>query len=206
MNTTRTPAHPLTAGDLMNRDLVVIPRQMLVREAARLLHRAQVSAAPVVDEHGRCVGLLSPADVFRWVEAGCPEAVVDPVLTCPYQVQGRLLNGNMAVICLRSDGNCPFQMVQPTTGGRHTMVCMRQETEHSPFGAVPRYMTSDVISVRPQATLRELARRLIDARAAHLVVLDEIDRPVGIVPAADVLKAVADDRDRGSADPENTDH
>jgi CBS domain-containing protein len=189
----------------MNHDIVVVPRQMLVRDAARLLNRVRASAAPVVDENGSCIGLLSMADVFRWVEDGCPEGVVGPGLICPYQVQGRLLGGGEAVICILTDGSCPFQAVQPTAGGRHTGLCMRQGSERPPFGTVPGYMTTDVVRVRPQATLQELVRRIIDTRADRLVVLDEFDRPIGIVSPTDVLNAVADDRDRdrGSGGPTN---
>lgn len=200
MDTSRSVVHPLTADDVMNRDLVLVPRQMLMREAVRLLQGAQATAAPVVDEHGRCVGMLSPADVYRWIEVGCPATVVGSVLACPYQVRGRLLSGGEALICTLADRSCPFQAAQSTTGGRHTDVCMRQGTERLPFGTVPRYMSTDVITVRPKTLLAELERQIINARAERLVVLDESDRPIGIVSATDVLNAVADDRQEDAMD------
>jgi CBS-domain-containing membrane protein len=190
MNAKPRVTHSLTAADVMSRDLVVVPRQMLVREATRLLHRAGASAAPVVDERGRFVGMLSPADVLRWVEAGCPKTVVCPVLTCPYRVRGRLLNGDEAEICILADGSCPYQAVQPTTAGRHSEICMRQETQTSPFGTLPCYVTTDVVTVKPQTPLLELVRQVGDAHADRVVVLDELDRPIGIVSAPDVLSHV----------------
>jgi CBS-domain-containing membrane protein len=179
---------------MMSRHLVVVPMQTSVRHAVRLLHRVQASEAPVVDEHGRCVGVQSPADVFRWVGDGCPETVVGPVPTCPYQVRGRLLTGVEAVICTLADGSCLFQEVLPTTGGRHADVCMRQRAEHPPFGTVPSHMTSAVVTARPETPVLELALKITDDRADRLVVLDESDRPVGIVSATDVLRVVADGR------------
>jgi CBS-domain-containing membrane protein len=190
MDATQRPVHALAAEDVMKRDIVVVPRQMRMREAVCLVHGARGREALVVDEHGRCVGLLSPDDVIRWVEAGCPETVVGAVLTCPYQVRGRLLNDREVVICTLADGSCPFQSVQPTTGGRHMNVCTRQGAERPPFDAVPHYMTTDVVTVRPQAPLSELVLQIVDAQADCLVVLDELDRPIGIVSARDVLKAV----------------
>jgi CBS domain-containing protein len=175
----------------MSHDLVVVPPQMSARDAVRLLHRAGASAAPVVDDRGRCVGLLSTPDVLRWVDAGCPEAVAGPGLTCPYRARGRLLTGGEAVICTLADGSCPFQAVQPTTGGRHQDICTRPATERPPFGVVPRYITTDVVTVRPQAPLPELVRKITDGRVDHLVVVDESGRPVGIVSAKGVLNAVA---------------
>jgi CBS-domain-containing membrane protein len=190
MEATRRPVHALAAADVMKRDIVVVPRQMLVWEAVCLVHEARGSEAPVVDEHGRCVGMLSPDDVIRWVEAGCPETVVGAVLICPHQVRGRLLNRDEAVICTLADGSCPFQAVQPTTGGRHTDVCTLQGVERPPFGAVPHYMTTDVVTVRPQVPLSELVLQIVNAQADRLVVLDELDRPIGIVSAREVLKGV----------------
>jgi predicted transcriptional regulator len=180
----------------MNQNLVVIPQQMMVREAARLLHRVGVCAAPVVDQNGRCVGMLSPADILRWVEAGCLEVLVGPALTCPYQVRGRLTTGQDAVICILAHGNCPFQVEQPTTGGRHMDVCMRKETDPSPLSTVHSYTMMGVNTIGPDVPLHALARQIIGAAGDRLIVLDEGQRPVGMVSANDVLKAIADEEDR----------
>jgi hypothetical protein len=134
--------------------------------------------------------MLSPDDVIRWVEAGCPEAVVGVVLTCPYQIRGRLLNDGEAVLCTLAHGSCPFQSEQPTAGGRHTDVCTRQGVEFPPFGMLPQFMTSEVVTVRPQAPLIELVMQIVNAQTDRLVVLDELDRPIGVVSAREVLKAV----------------
>jgi CBS domain-containing protein len=197
MNATSQPFHALTAGDLMSRPVTTVPLQTAVREAARLIHRARAREAVVVDDNGRCVGVLSPADIFRWIEAGCPEAAVSRDGACPYQVRGRLLTGGEAVICVLSHGSCPFQVEQPTTGGRHTSFCTRRGTEPSPFGWVPNYMTTSVVTVRRQAPLAALVRLILENHADRLVVVDESDRPVGVVWAADVLNAVTD-RDDGN--------
>jgi predicted transcriptional regulator len=186
MNATRELVNSLAAGDIM-KPVVIVPRQMLVKEAARLLRRAEATTAAVVDEQGRCVGMLLPADVVRWIDAGCPQAIVGPTLGCPYQVRGRLLTGGEAVICILAHESCPFQMVLPASGGGHTDVCTRQARDDSPFGTVPSYMTTDVITARRQTPFPELVRQIVDAHAGCIIVLDESDRPVGIVSAPDVL-------------------
>jgi CBS-domain-containing membrane protein len=60
----------LTAADVMSRDVLVIPRHMSLRAAAHLLSKARVSGAPVTDELGRCVGILSRTDLIRWMDRG----------------------------------------------------------------------------------------------------------------------------------------
>ncbi len=187
----RKPARALTAADVMNRAVVVVLLQMPVREAARLIHCARASEAAVVDAQGRCVGMLSADDLLRWIEAGCPEVVLSPAGACPYEVRGRLLTGRDAVICILEHESCPYQVSYPGVGGQHTDVCMRPAAADSPFGTIPRYLTTDVARVRPETPLPELVRQILDTRAEHLFVLDDGERPVGIVSATDVLKAVA---------------
>lgn len=195
METTLHTGHPPTAADVMSRGLVVVSGHMLVREAARLLRESRTAAAAVVDGDGRCVGMLSPADVYHWVEMGCPDRVLSLDRGCPYQVRGRLLTGEDAVICTRSSGSCPYQVSHPTVGGGHTDVCTLTGHEQPPAGTAPQYMTTQVVTVKAQAPLSEVARQLIDARADRLIVLDELDRPVGLISATDVLNALLGGRE-----------
>jgi CBS domain-containing protein len=50
----------------------MIPREMSLQGAARMLTRAGVSGAPVVDDQGHCIGVLSATDFMHWVEADRP--------------------------------------------------------------------------------------------------------------------------------------
>jgi CBS domain-containing protein len=52
----------LCAVDLMNSEVVAIPQSMSLSGAARLMSHFSISGAPVIDAHGRCVGVLSKAD------------------------------------------------------------------------------------------------------------------------------------------------
>src|SRR5262245_28497936 len=67
------PLFSLTAADLMSRNLVLVPQEMSLQGAARLLSGAQVSGAPVVDGQGRCRGVLSNTDFLHWAETGHPK-------------------------------------------------------------------------------------------------------------------------------------
>jgi CBS domain-containing membrane protein len=60
----------LTAADVMSRQLLIIPRHMSLRTAAHMLSKAHVSGAPVTDEAGHCIGVLSRTDLMRWVGQG----------------------------------------------------------------------------------------------------------------------------------------
>jgi hypothetical protein len=127
MAATTRPLLALTASALMNGDVVTISQDTPPCAAADLFFQQQIGEAAVVDADGRCVGMLSATDLSRWAlgDAGGAQDVPPPA--CPYQVKGRLLTGEKAVICTRAQGSCPLQEVRPMTGGRHTAVCLPRE-------------------------------------------------------------------------------
>lgn len=72
MTVTAKPFAALTAEDLMSKPVEAIPARMSLREAARLLSRSRISGAPIVDDAGRCVGVLSATDFVRAAEQEAP--------------------------------------------------------------------------------------------------------------------------------------
>ena len=68
MLTTTKSFLSLRAADIMSRQILMIPRAMSLEGAARSLARANVSGAPVVDDNGRCIGVLSTTDFMHSVE------------------------------------------------------------------------------------------------------------------------------------------
>src|SRR4051812_21597011 len=68
MIATQKPLFALTAADLMSHAVVVVPEHMSLPCAARLLSQSRVSGAPVVNDEGRCVGVLSATDFLHWAE------------------------------------------------------------------------------------------------------------------------------------------
>jgi CBS domain-containing protein len=83
------PVLSLTAADVMSHDVVALPQSLPLRAAARVLSEAHISGAPVVDEDGRCVGVLSTTDLHRWCERAPRPLVGDGLLTgyvCEWEV------------------------------------------------------------------------------------------------------------------------
>ena len=82
IGTRRAAARPLlalTAADLMMSPVVTIPEGTSLRDAARLLHRSNITGAPVVDAQGRCLGVLSSSDfVTRAREEGEEVSFIAP--------------------------------------------------------------------------------------------------------------------------------
>lgn len=58
-----------TAADVMTRDVVTVRPDDTLRRAAQLMLKRGVAGLPVVDVHGRIVGVVSEADLVRPDEA-----------------------------------------------------------------------------------------------------------------------------------------
>jgi CBS domain-containing protein len=69
-----------------------------------------------------------------------------------------------------------------------------------PTEEVWEYMTADVVTATPDTPIGNLARRMLDAHVHRVIVVDEDDRPIGIVTSTDVLAAVAGAAVRSSVD------
>jgi CBS domain-containing membrane protein len=147
------PLTALAAEDIMTRDVLVIAHRMSLRTAAGLLSRADISGAPVVNDAGRCIGVISSVDFLR-------------VAKDPRGAEKR-------------SGDCvctPWQMI---------------ELDQVPTEEVSTVMSKDPVVVSPGATIIELAKMMTDAHIHRVVVVDELQRPVGIVSSTDIVAAVA---------------
>jgi CBS domain-containing protein len=198
----RKPLPALTAGDVMSKPVEVIRLGTPLPSAAHLLRQAGVSGAPVVDEAGRCVGILSASDFLRWAARQGPGGGAAPSLhTCRYQKDERRASGEPGAVCLLAQGGCALQAPDRTAGGEEKPFCLlpdcilfdwQQVVEGpAPGDAVEQYMTRDVVTVAPEVPLTRVARLMIDADIHRVVVDDELGRPLGIVSGTDVLAAVA---------------
>jgi CBS domain-containing protein len=186
-------------------DLVLLPEDMPLRHAGRLLLRNQISGAPVVDSQGRCVGVLSTFDFLRLAERRAdPARPVGPPLpvTCSFQVKHRTADGRDVVLCTLAPGACPIQAHQTARDGEEMLVCSQPhcvlvdwqavEVEKLPTEEVRQFMTADPVTVTPDTPIRVLARMMIDAHIHRVIVVDEERRPLGVVSSTDLLAALAE--------------
>lgn len=204
MRTTTKPLLTLTAGDLMNPNVVRLPEEMALRDAARLLLRNQIGGAPVVDAHGKCVGVFSAMDFLRLSEtrtdATRPTSPPLPI-TCSYQAKHRTSDGKEVTRCILPPGVCPIQVKQDGPDGETLNICGQPncvlvdwqivDVEKLPTDEVRRFMTPDPVTTRTATPIRVLARMVIDAHIHRIVVVDEERRPIGVVSSTDLLAALA---------------
>jgi CBS domain-containing protein len=196
----------LTAGDLMNSDVVRLPERMPLHDAARLLLRNQISGAPVVDSQGRCVGVFSAIDYLRQAEGQTKSKYLQPgpclqSITCSHQVKHWARDGCEVALCTLPAGACPIQVDREKPDGEHLRVCgdphcvpvdwQTVDEEALPADEVRRFMTPDPVTAPATLPIRALARMMIDAHIHRVIVVDDERRAVGIVSNTDILAALA---------------
>lgn len=58
-------AQPRTAADIMHADVVTVRNNQTIKELAQVLIDHRITGAPVLDESGRLVGVVSQTDLVR---------------------------------------------------------------------------------------------------------------------------------------------
>jgi CBS domain-containing protein len=155
MKNTNKPLLNLTARDLMSTDVESIPQWMTLPVAARMLSRAHISGAPVVDGEGHCLGVISTTDFMTWAEGG--------------EGAGKPQAGDRSA-------HSAWQMF---------------EGEDLPANLVRRYMTANPVTVPREMPIGELVQKMVDAHIHRVIVVDEENKPLGIITSTDILAAIA---------------
>ncbi len=66
----------LTAGAVMTEDLITLRPEMSLREAVGIFLEHRISGAPVLDDQGRAIGVLSLTDAMRHFQESSPDIAV----------------------------------------------------------------------------------------------------------------------------------
>jgi CBS domain-containing protein len=97
----------LCAADIMSRHVVMIPREMSMQGAARMLARAGCTGAPVVDGNGRCIGVVSATDFMNWMKGDRKAEPAHDVCDCmckPWQIPDAVKESTCSVeACMTKD-------------------------------------------------------------------------------------------------------
>ena len=154
----------LTARDLMNCEVAIVPLEMGMQAAARSLNQLHVSGAPVMDKQGRCVGVLSSNDFVSCCAANRSH--------CAKHRAESNRGPCTSPDCVGSD----WQMV---------------DTVESVEGLVRDHMTPDPVMAGPETSIFELARMMVDTHVHRVIIVDRQRQPIGIVSSTDILAGIA---------------
>jgi CBS domain-containing protein len=170
MSSTAHRLDQIRARDIMRRDVVRLDPTISIEEAAATLADAHIGGAPVVDRSGRLIGILSAADIAK------PDG---------------LQEGDRP----RRAGSYELAQASPDDDGSYDEDVVFTMEDYSPealrAGVVADFMTSEVICVRPNAALREIAALMVREHI-HRVPVIEGDEIVGIISSLDIARCVAE--------------
>jgi CBS domain-containing protein len=151
------------AAELMTDQVVSIPETAPLREAITLLIDRGFSGAPVINDAGRPVGVISQSDIV--VHDRNSVAYARPV----------------PEYYLRSDLRA---QVGEDVGGFQVEAVDRT--------LVRDVMTPVVFSVRPDATARQVIEEMLSLRVHRLFVIDRDGVLVGVIAMSDILRRLID--------------
>lgn len=164
MTSPRSSLDAVTAADLMTKQVLTLDPALPVARALAQLGEYDVSGAPVVDAAGHVIGVFSARNVSSNLDEGLLAARVETL---------------RAEAPLADDGDADEEL--PPV----------EDDELELGGAsVADWMTPDVASVAPTASLRQVCQKLVEARAHRVLVLDR-RQIVGIVSTMDIVRHLA---------------
>ena len=91
-----TGLRSLRVRDVMNRNIIKVGTQQRMVEIAKMFLDRDISAASVIDDYGRCVGIVSATDFLRRDTANCGPATV-PLQNAPHISQSSKHNECCAI-------------------------------------------------------------------------------------------------------------
>lgn len=155
------------ADEVMVKDVTSLqPEDSLANAAYTFLHK-QISGAPVVDESGVCVGVLSVTDVL-----GAGEKVA--------AVQAEIAEAFFA----RSD------LVLPASVYEEELQQVKDKIAPAAEQPVSNFMVTDLVAVHASDPLEKVVRDIIDAHVHRVLVTDEQGKLLGLISTIDVLAAL----------------
>ena len=152
--------HAVLAEDVMTPNPVSVREELTVHEAVVFLTERRISAAPVINEAGRPVGVVSEADVLRH-----DREHADHLYWLPQKLVDREL----------------------TLGSGEHLDDRSFEVEVPDVTRVKDIMNPVVYAVRRQTHIYEVVSQLVNRRIHRLFVVDEDGSLVGVITTLDLL-------------------
>jgi CBS domain-containing protein len=149
--------------DVMTKKVLALRPSDSLREAVAVFSENGISGAPVVDDKGRVVGILTEMDILRRLEIGSME------FGAPAPMMGR------GVDCGEKGPRLRFKSLCESLDGASDLT-------------VSKLMTSPVVTARPGDLVQEKAALMVHRRIRRLPVVDARGVLIGILSRKDLIR------------------
>lgn len=154
----------LTAKDVMNPHVLSVPADWTIEELGQFLIDKAITGAPVIDESGKFIGVVSLTDIVR--------------------------QGSMTELRMRADE--PHDYYLHGWENRLSPEDLSSfHVEEKPQITVREIMTPMIFKVDEHTSIQEISDTMIDGRVHRLLVTHE-GKIIGIVTTMDLLKVIRD--------------
>ena len=185
----------LKLRDIMTADVVTLSPETTLREAADILATHHVGGAPVMEDGGRVVGVVSQGDLLAFEASAPPVQEPQDVESSSeweewdeppdWETDDSPPARFFTDLWVDAEQEVSARMAEPSP----------REPQHDPLSEhmVSEIMTRKVLSLPPDADVSVAAERMRSA-SVHRVLVIESGRLLGIVTTMDLTRAVADGR------------
>ncbi len=155
---------PIVARDLMTPDVLTVREDLTVSELSTFLSENEITGAPVIDDEGRVVGVVSVVDIARADSEEADRTAWSSLEPDSYahDWDGRLAGGGVQIFHL------------------HDRVRVRD------------IMNSSVHAVGEDTHVAEIAEKMLQFHLHRLLVIED-DCLVGIISTSDLLGLLVDE-------------
>ncbi len=210
-----------TVTEVMTREVVTVPPDLSVLEAARLMAQRRLKRLPVVDAAGHLLGIVSRVDLLRTVAQGYPAPEQQPSPERPARLVADVLRRDVPTVSLQAMLPEVIDAIISTRLNRAVVVDEQQRVVGlvtdaelvrrlgEPPGVVTLLMrrvspvpiikdvkvtdlmVTDVVTTRPDVPIEVAMRDMLARKHKILPVVDEEGRLIGIADRFDLLQAIA---------------
>jgi CBS domain-containing protein len=158
--------HATTAADVMTPNPLSVCDTLSVQEAIVFLTERKIGGAPVINDAGRPVGVVTEADILR--------------------------HDRTKATRLMPVGNEAYGHEFDLPSGEHLDV-EGFEIEVPDDTTVGEIMNPLVLAVRPETPIHEVVKQLVKRRIHRLFVVDRTESLVGVITSLDILQRMSND-------------
>lgn len=183
----------LTAGDIMNRDVITVRPDDSIVFAAEAMTGKSITCLCVLDD-GNLAGIVTEADILKMaaVDAGdtrvmkVGDIMSSPIRCVPADISvietGQIMEAERIGRLVVVDDGCPVGTITQTD-------IIRTVTAYTMSKDVSEIMTTDVAALPGSASVSEAAELMV-ARSISCVVVTDEEAVAGVLTKRDVLRRV----------------
>jgi len=195
---TQSPEHTHISG-VMQRELNVLPPDAEIKDAVRTMLENDISSIPIL-EGENLIGLVTKTDILRTctkIDTPIRELMVEPITvslghSIPH-IRKLMFEQNLSVIPVTDGGN--FIGVVLSRDITEKILSFKKDIKKHQEAiknmAVEDFYRPDTTAVSSEATVGEVAKKLLEEKKTSLPVVEK-GNLIGIISKTDLLRALLD--------------